>query len=766
MALATNLGYPRIGLHRELKRGLESFWAGKISKNDLHAIARTLRTNNWLWQHTMGIQHVPVNDFSLYDHVLDAAILFGAIPDRFNINNENIGLDGYFAMARGTQQGQYQNIYPLEMTKWFNTNYHYLVPEITHKTGFSLHPQKIVTEIEEARQLAINPRPVLLGPISFLLLSKSPDEGFEPLEKLGELTSTYSNLLRKISILDVDWVQIDEPFLATDLTSEAKELIRKTYFDLGNQTPRPKILLASYFSSMKGNLSMALSLPVEAIHLDLVSGSDQLDHALDLIDGQKILSLGLVDGRNIWKTDLLHAFKMVAKSNNKIGNDRLFISPSCSLMHVPQDIGLEPNLNPEVRSWLSFAQQKIQEIVLITQMANSEIDSSHAAILENQVVIRARHPSPLVNNAIVQSQLAAINKTNLKRKSKFAVRRRKQQARYDLPILPTTTIGSFPQTENVRIARNRSIKGLITKYEYEEFIQEEIKKTIEFQEKIGMDVLVHGEFERNDMVQYFAEQLSGFAFTEHGWVQSFGSRYVRPPIVFGDVSRPKQMSVVWAKFAQSLTSKPVKGMLTGPVTILNWSFVRNDQPPSDTCRQIALAIREEVLDLERSGIGIIQIDEPALREGMPLHNADWGEYLNWAVECFHLAASSVQDETQIHTHMCYSEFNDIIQSIAELDADVISIEAARSHMELLKVFAEYHYPNDIGPGIYDIHSPRIPTEEEMIALLNEALKVLPANQLWVNPDCGLKTRQWAEVEPSLKNMVSAAMKLRKQLKNN
>jgi len=457
---------------------------------------------------------------------------------------------------------------------------------------------------------------------------------------------------------------------------------------------------------------------------------------------------------------------MVAKSNNKIGNDRLFISPSCSLMHVPQDIGLEPNLNPEVRSWLSFAQQKIQEIVLITQMANSEIDSSHAAILENQVVIRARHPSPLVNNAIVQSQLAAINKTNLKRKSKFAVRRRKQQARYDLPILPTTTIGSFPQTENVRIARNRSIKGLITKYEYEEFIQEEIKKTIEFQEKIGMDVLVHGEFERNDMVQYFAEQLSGFAFTEHGWVQSFGSRYVRPPIVFGDVSRPKQMSVVWAKFAQSLTSKPVKGMLTGPVTILNWSFVRNDQPPSDTCRQIALAIREEVLDLERSGIGIIQIDEPALREGMPLHNADWGEYLNWAVECFHLAASSVQDETQIHTHMCYSEFNDIIQSIAELDADVISIEAARSHMELLKVFAEYHYPNDIGPGIYDIHSPRIPTEEEMIALLNEALKVLPANQLWVNPDCGLKTRQWAEVEPSLKNMVSAAMKLRKQLKNN
>jgi len=765
MALATNLGYPRIGLHRELKKGLESYWAGNNSKNELLAAAKTIRTDNWLLQKKIGIQHIPVNDFSLYDHVLDTAILVGAIPDRFKINPENIDLDGYFAMARGTQQGKFIDIPPLEMTKWFNTNYHYIVPEITRKTMFALNPEKVIVEIKEADSLAIHPRPVLLGPVSFLLLSKSPEESFTPLGKLDELVSVYSDLLHELSDLDVDWVQMDEPFLATDLTDETKDLIQKTYLDLGKQTQRPKILITSYFASIGDNLPLAFSLPVEALHLDLVNAPEQLEPAFDLINDQKCLSLGLVDGHNIWKTDLVHASNLITKAIDKLGNDHLFISPSCSLLHVPQDIGLEININPEIRSWLAFAQQKIQEIVLLTKMANSGIDANHAAILESQGIIRNRHSSPIIKNVSVKSQLAAIDLTKLKRRSEFAKRRRKQQERYEFPFLPTTTIGSFPQTEKVRIARSRFAKGQITKSEYEEFIKQEIKRTIEFQEQIGMDVLVHGEFERNDMVQYFAEQLSGFAFTEHGWVQSFGSRYVRPPIIFGDISRPGQMSVEWAKYAQSQSDKPVKGMLTGPVTILNWSFVRDDQLRSDTCRQIALAIQEEVLDLERSGIGIIQIDEPALREGLPLHKADWQEYLNWAVECFHLAASSVQDETQIHTHMCYSEFNDIIQSIAELDADVISIEAARSHMELLKSFAQFQYPNDLGPGIYDIHSPRIPTEDEIITLLKEALGVLPASQVWVNPDCGLKTRQWAEIEPSLINMVSATLKLRKELLN-
>lgn len=763
MAIATNLGYPRIGLHRELKRGLESYWAGKNPEKNLLTTTHSIRIENWLLQKNLGIHHIPVNDFSLYDHVLDTVVMVGAIPDRFQINQTPIDLDGYFAMARGTQHGKFNNIPPLEMTKWFNTNYHYIVPEISRNTQFALNMEKVITEINEAKLLAIYPRPVLLGPVSFLLLSKSIEKDFSSIQKLDELTSLYSRLLKELLGVNINWVQIDEPFLATDLTDELKGLVIKTYQYLGQKMQRPKILLTSYFASMQDNLPFVFSLPIEAVHLDLVNAPEQLESALKHIDDKKYLSLGLVDGRNIWKTDFVLAFHLIKKTIEQLGTDRLFIAPSCSLLHVPQDIGMETSMNPEIKYWLAFAHQKLQEIVLLTQMANSEYDENHKQINENQKTIQNRHSSSLINNESVKQKLKSIDPKQLIRKSKFIIRRKKQQDRYKFPLLPTTTIGSFPQTENVRVARSNFSKGQITKSEYEEFLKQEIKHCIEFQEEIGLDVLVHGEYERNDMVQYFAEQLSGFAFTEHGWVQSFGSRYVRPPIIFGDISRPGRMSVDWAVYAQSQTDKPVKGMLTGPVTILNWSFVRDDQPRAETCRQIALAIQEEVMDLERSGIGVIQIDEPALREGLPLHKADWQEYLRWAVECFHIAASGVEDETQIHTHMCYSEFNDIIQSIAELDADVISIEAARSHMELLNSFAEYQYPNDIGPGIYDIHSPRVPTENEIITLLKEALKVLPAEQVWVNPDCGLKTRHWAEIEPSLKNMVNAALKLRHEL---
>jgi len=762
MAISSNLGFSRIGRQRELKKALESFWAGKTSEQELLNTGRTIRLENWTLQKEIGIQHIPCNDFSFYDHVLDTTFLVGAIPPRFQNESDQNNLETYFAMARGAESGTYRGIPALEMTKWFNTNYHYLVPEITPETKFKINNEKLMGEFKEALTLNIVTRPVLLGPVSLLLLSKSPSIGFSPLEKIDELVPVYLQILENLITVGVEWVQLDEPCLVQDLEEETREIFVQVYTKIGRTLLRPKILLANYFNSLGKNLELTLSMPIEAIHLDLISGANQLESALKIISKNKILSLGLVDGRNVWKCDLQKAIEKIEKVIDELSSGHVMIAPSCSLLHVPQDLDQEKRMNLDVKNWLAFGKQKLEEVVLLTSMVNQHIEKVYY-LERSRSNIQNRQSSSLVHRPLVKVKIAQINPEMKIRESVFFIRRKKQQNKFQLPLLPTTTIGSFPQTKSIRIARKRFNNGEFTELDYQEFIKDEIIHTINFQDEIGLDVLVHGEFERNDMVQYFAEQMEGFAFTENGWVQSFGSRYVRPPIIYGDVSRPKAMTVEWVKFAQAHSKKPVKGMLTGPITILNWSYVRDDQPRSETCRQIALAIREEVNDLEAAGIGIIQIDEPALREGLPLLRQDWKDYLDWAVECFKLCTGGVQDETQIHTHMCYSEFNDIIQSIAELDADVISIEAARSHMELLNAFSNFHYPNDIGPGVYDIHSPHIPNQEEIYNLLKEALQVLPADQLWVNPDCGLKTRRWEEIEPALKSMVAATRQLRMEI---
>jgi 5-methyltetrahydropteroyltriglutamate--homocysteine methyltransferase len=764
MAISSNLGFPRIGRQRELKKALESFWAGKYTEKELLDTARTIRLENWTLQKALGIQQIPSNDFSLYDHVLDTILMLGAIPPRFQNQSDQINLETYFALARGSERGIYRSIPALEMTKWFNTNYHYLVAEITPETKFKINCDKLMGEFNDALALNILTRPVLLGPVSFLLLSKSPLDGFSPLEKIDELVTAYLQILEKLMTSGAEWVQMDEPCLVQDLDEKTREVINQVYSKIGKTSQRPKILIADYFATLGKNLELTLALPIEAVHLDLISGADQLESALKNIRKDRMLSLGIVDGRNIWKTDFQKAFEMIEKATRVLSAEQIMLSPSCSLLHVPQDLDQEKRMDPDVKNWLAFGKQKLEEVVLLTSMTNQHVKKDSYLEMSKSIV-QNRQSSSLIHNPLIKEKIAEINPEMKIRKNNFSIRRKKQKNKYQLPLLPTTSIGSFPQTDAVRIARKRYNNDEINEIEYEEFIKKEIIHTINFQQEIGLDVLVHGEFERNDMVQYFAEQLQGFAFTENGWVQSFGSRYVRPPIIYGDISRPKPMTVEWAKFAQAQTKKPVKGMLTGPTTILNWSYVRNDQPRSETCRQIALTIREEVNDLEAAGIGIIQIDEPALREGLPLQREDWQNYLDWAVECFRLCTGGVQDETQIHTHMCYSEFNDIIQSIAALDADVISIEAARSHMELLKAFSNFHYPNDIGPGVYDIHSPHIPDQEEIYHLLIEALQVLPAKQLWVNPDCGLKTRRWEEIEPALKAMVTATKRLRQEIAN-
>ncbi len=764
MAISSNLGFPRIGRQRELKKALENFWAGKISEKKLLDTARTIRLENWTLQKDLGIRHIPSNDFSLYDHVLDTIFMIGALPPRFQIQSDQINLETYFAMARGSEKGIYRSIPALEMTKWFNTNYHYLVAEITPETKFQINCNKLIGEFDEALAVNILTRPVLLGPVSFLLLSKSPQDGFCPLEKIDELVIAYLQILEKLLISGAEWVQIDEPCLVQDLDEKTRKVINKVYTKIGETSQRPKILIADYFATLGKNLELTLSLPIEAVHLDLIAGANQLEPSLKYVSKDKMLSLGIVDGRNIWKTDFQKAFEIIEKASRCLSPEQIMISPSCSLLHVPQDLDQEKRLNPDIKNWLAFGKQKLEEVVLLTSITNRHVKKDDY-LEKSELIVQNRQSSSLIHNPLIKEKIAGINPKMKVRKNDFSIRRKEQKNKYKLPLLPTTTIGSFPQTNAVRIARKQYNNNEINKIEYDEFIKNEIIHTLNFQQEIGLDVLVHGEFERNDMVQYFAEQLEGFAFTENGWVQSFGSRYVRPPIIYGDISRPKPMAVEWAKFAQAQTKKPVKGMLTGPITILNWSYVRNDQPHSETCRQIALAIREEVNDLEAAGIGIIQIDEPALREGLPLQREDWQNYLDWAVECFRLCTSGVQDETQIHTHMCYSEFNDIIQFIAALDADVISIEAARSHMELLKAFSNFNYPNDIGPGVYDIHSPHIPDQEEIYLLLKKALQVLPANQLWVNPDCGLKTRQWEEIEPALKAMVASTKRLRQEITN-
>lgn len=762
--IATNLGFPRVGAFRELKKAVESFWKGETKLDNLQATAKQIRAENWKFQQDNGIQHIPSNDFSLYDHVLDTIALVGAVPPRYKFEGGNVDIDTYFAMARGGRAGKLANVPAMEMTKWLDTNYHYIVPELHKGQKFALSSTKIFDEYNEAKALGIKTRPVIVGPVSFLLLGKERDGG-NALELLPELLPVYSQILAKLAEAGAEWVQIDEPALALDLNNDQRTAFKTTYSQLAKGSA-PKIIIGTYFTDLGANLETALNLNVQALHLDLVRGESQFETALNNAPGSLILSLGVVEGRNIWKTDFEKALAKLEKAVLKLGAERVFVAPSCSLLHSPVDLDSETKLDSELKNWLSFARQKIKEINILTQALNKGRDSVKAELEANKQAMQSRATSKRIHNDAVKKRFAEINPTLSNRKSAYPERAKLQAKELNLPAFPTTTIGSFPQTDEIRQARAANKAGHLSDADYKKFLQEKTAECIKWQDEIGLDVPVHGEFERNDMVEYFGEQLSGFAFSQYGWVQSYGSRCVKPPIIFGDVSRPKPMTVEWATFAQKQTKNPMKGMLTGPITILQWSFVRDDQPRETTAKQIALAIRDEVVDLEKAGIKVIQIDEAALREGLPLHRSEWENYLRWAVEAFRITASGVEDKTQIHTHMCYSEFNDIIQAVGAMDADVISIETSRSQMELLDAFVNYKYPNEIGPGVYDIHSPIVPTEEQMTSLLNKALKVLDAKQIWVNPDCGLKTRGWKETKPALEGMVAAAKQLRAQVEGN
>jgi len=751
-----NLGFPRIGAKRELKFALEKYWSGELSNKHLQQTAVSIQTSNWVTQREHGLDSIPSNDFSLYDHVLDTCLMLGAIPKRFRAIEKLKGIDLYFSMARGHQPKHGKAIPAMEMTKWFNTNYHFIVPEINPRTEFKLDAQKPLDTFRLAKSIKIHTRPVLLGPITFLLLSKSEKRNFSPLSKLEEILSLYADLFTKLKEAGADWIQIDEPFLAADLTDKSLRAYLQFFSFFGNLSNRPKILLTAYFGNMAVNQRLICQSPFEGLHIDMINCPDADAILANLSEGQSV-SLGLIDGRNIWKKNITSALDVIKRIYECYHLQNIILSPSCSLMHIPLDLHAEKHLKPIVSAKMSFAVQKLDELSALKKAVNSSFKSS-IRVNRSQILRQTIHS---IEQNLKNKEIYTQN--GYHRSSPYAKRKQKQAAALHLPILPTTTIGSFPQTSSIRRLRSRLQKEEITLEEYESFLKEEIQKAVHLQEEIGLDVLVHGEFERNDMVQYFAEKLEGFAFTEQGWVQSFGSRCVRPPIIFADVCRPVPMTVTWAAFAQSLTSKPVKGMLTGPVTILQWSFVRDDQPRAVTCQQIASAIQAEVLDLERAGIRIIQIDEPALREGLPIQKKDWAAYLDWATACFRKVSYVVQDATQIHTHMCYAEFNDMIDAIARLDADVISIEASRSGMRLLDAFRDFQYPNEIGPGVYDIHSPIVPESKQIVKLIRKALQVIPAERLWINPDCGLKTRLWDEVVPALENMVKAARQVRKQI---
>ncbi|OCA75650.1 5-methyltetrahydropteroyltriglutamate--homocysteine S-methyltransferase [Chryseobacterium arthrosphaerae] len=753
------LGYPRIGSKRELKKACEQYWSGKIVLEELLAAGRTICNHNWNIQKEAGIDLIPCNDFSYYDQVLDMSLIVGAVPSRYHevvLKKNNTELDLYFAMARGYQKDGL-DITAMEMTKWFDTNYHYIVPEFYKNQKFKLSSDKIFNEFAGARQAGINAKPVIIGPVSYLLLGKEKEEGFDKLDLAENLLPVYIEILTRLQEQGAEWIQLDEPFLALDLTEKAKQTYQLVYAEIRKKFPKLKLIIATYFDGLKDNRSLAVSLPVEVLHIDLVRNPEQLEEILKIIPENLSLSLGLVDGRNIWKNDYEKSLRFITKAIEKLGSERVFIAPSCSLLHSPCDLDAETALNPEIKNWLAFAKQKVKEVVTLKALAaGTDNENSLTDFEDNKKAVEGRKTSSLIHNDQVKQRAQAVTKEDTQRKNTFKIRKEEQQKTLQLPLFPTTTIGSFPQTAEVRSWRAQFKKGDLTAVQYDALLKEETQRTIRWQEDIGIDVLVHGEFERNDMVEYFGEQLEGFTFTKNGWVQSYGSRCVKPPVIFGDVSRPVPMTVYWSQYAQSQTEKWVKGMLTGPVTILQWSFVRDDQPRSETCKQIALAIRDEVVDLEKAGIRIIQIDEPAIREGLPLRRTDWQNYLKWAVEAFRISASGVEDATQIHTHMCYSEFNDIIENIAAMDADVITIECSRSQMELLNAFADFRYPNEIGPGVYDIHSPRVPSKEEMVELLRKAQHVISASQLWVNPDCGLKTRHWEETEKALIAMVAAA----------
>ncbi len=762
MTVASNLGFPRIGQRRELKFMLERHWSGELDANALLEQAATLRARHWQLQLGHGMCHVPSGDFSLYDTVLDTACMLGAIPPGYGWSSGPVSLATYFALARGSRDGESQAA-ALEMTKWFDTNYHYLVPLLTRDQRFELTENRPLQLFREARARSIRTRPVLLGPVSFLLLSKSSD-GSDPLDLLDRVLPLYAKVLDELAEAACSWVQIDEPCLALDLSPKAQAAFLHAYTALAERST-PDILLASYFGPMGDNLCTALRLPVAGLHLDLARGMGDLEPVLTGARPEQWISLGLIDGRNVWRADLRGALGVAQRVASARGSRNLMIAPSCSLLHVPIDLAQEDQLDPEVKGWLAFAVQKLREVRAVARGLEEGEASIRAELEASDAALASRRESLRVHRPDVAAAMSAVDAMMMRRVSPYAVRRSQQQARLNLPPFPTTTIGSFPQTGDVRHARAALGRGEMTGEQYDREIEHRIAEAVRWQEQIGLDVLVHGEFERNDMVKYFAEQLEGYAVTRHGWVQSYGSRCVAPPIIWGDISRPEPMTVRWSAYAQSLTPRPVKGMLTGPVTMLQWSFVRSDISRGDVCRQLALAIRVEVLDLERAGVGVIQVDEPAFREGLPLRRADWPAYLEWAVACFRLATAGVRDDTAIHTHMCYAEFNDIMAAIAAMDADAISIETTRSRMALLDAFSrrgDPSYPAEIGPGVWDIHSPRVPATQEILDLLALARQRLEDWQIWVNPDCGLKTRRWQEVKPALESLVAAARELRRR----
>jgi 5-methyltetrahydropteroyltriglutamate--homocysteine methyltransferase len=784
-----NLGFPRIGADRELKKALEAYWRGELNQTELKRQGQELRRRHWQLQTDAGLDFVPTGDFAWYDQVLTLSATLGNIPARHrqganliqpahqsesrccanhdvNVEEFSVGacrdidLDTLFRVARGrAPTGKATTA--SDMTKWFDTNYHYIVPEFHRHQEFALSWRQIIEETAEAIALGYQVKPVILGPLSYLWLGKVKGVAFDRLDLLDNLITAYQELLQALADTGAHWIQIDEPILVLDLPTEWKNAFEKTYHRL--QHKNLSILLATYFGGLEDNLTTAINLPIAGLHLDLVRAPEQLPVVIDRLSPHKILSLGIIDGRNIWKNDLQNALKLIQTAQERLG-DRIWIAPSCSLLHSPVDLDLEKKLPTEIKNWLAFAKQKVQELVVLKTLIERPFDeiAQEALSFSNQVKA-SQAESNLIHNAEVKNRIASIKTEHSQRQSIFAERIKKQQAIFNLPLFPTTTIGSFPQTDEIRRTRADFKSGKLNQVEYEHKIRQEIADCIAKQESIGLDVLVHGEAERNDMVEYFGEQLAGYCFTQFGWVQSYGSRCVKPPIIYGDVYRNQPITVNWARYAQSLSKKLVKGMLTGPITMLFWSFVRDDQPRSTTAKQIALALRDEVNDLEAAGIQVIQIDEPAIREGLPLRETDRKAYLNWAVEAFGLTAAGVQDETQIHTHMCYSEFNDIISSIAALDADVITIETSRSDGELLQAFEDFHYPNDIGPGVYDIHSPNLPEVVDMVNLLKRAAREIPVERLWVNPDCGLKTRRWPETEAALIRMVEAARVLRGEL---
>ncbi|AIX75189.1 MAG: 5-methyltetrahydropteroyltriglutamate--homocysteine S-methyltransferase [Mixta calida] len=747
------LGFPRVGLRRELKKAQESYWAGNSSQEELLAVGRELRARHWQQQKDAGVDIVPVGDFAWYDHVLTTSLLLGNVPARHQNKNGAVDLDTLFRIGRGRAPTG-EPAAAAEMTKWFNTNYHYMVPEFTKGQQFRLSWTQLLDEVDEALALGHKVKPVLLGPVTYLWLGKVKGEQFDRLSLLNDILPVYQQVLAELAKRDIEWVQIDEPALVLELPQAWLEAFKPAYQALQGHS---KLLLTTYFDSIGQNIATIRELPVQGLHVDLVHGKDDAATLNAQLPSSWLLSLGVINGRNVWRADLSSWFTRLQPLAAQ--RQQLWIGSSCSLLHSPIDLNTETRLDDEVKSWFSFALQKCGELALLSKALNN----NDAASLEAwSAPIRARRSSTRVHNAAVAQRLAAISAQDSERQSSYAERAKAQRQRFNLPAWPTTTIGSFPQTTEIRGLRLDFKQGRLDSNHYRTGIAEHIKQAIVEQERLGLDVLVHGEAERNDMVEYFGEHLDGFVFTQNGWVQSYGSRCVKPPVIIGDVSRPEPITVEWAKYAQSLTDKPVKGMLTGPVTILCWSFPREDVSRETIAKQIALALRDEVADLEQAGIGIIQIDEPALREGLPLRKSDWAAYLNWAVDAFRLNAAVAQDDTQIHTHMCYCEFNDIMDSIAALDADVITIETSRSDMELLESFEEFDYPNEIGPGVYDIHSPNVPDVEWIEALLRKAAKRIPVERLWVNPDCGLKTRGWTETRLALANMVQAARKLREE----